>query len=201
VQPPFHKSYALHATQQAVVHAIQEFKREHPIDPTRLARVAVKGRDTMMEGRHSVRDPKTVMGGQYSLPFTVAVACLRDLSNPLSYDDATVSDPTVRALAQRVELISVEAGDHGSTAMFNPEVFIELDGQTFTLPTAPFKGSPRNPFTWEDMREKFTRYAGQVIDPPRVAEIVAAVADLEHLGDMARLAELVSTRAGVLSGR
>ena len=33
VQPPSHKSYALHATQQAVVHAIQEFKREHPIDP------------------------------------------------------------------------------------------------------------------------------------------------------------------------
>jgi 2-methylcitrate dehydratase PrpD len=45
----------------------------------------------MMEGRHSVREPKTVMGGQYSLPFTVAVAVMRDLSNPLNYDDAASS--------------------------------------------------------------------------------------------------------------
>src|SRR5207248_236006 len=122
VQPPSHKSYALHATQQAVVNAIQEFKRDHSIDANRLTRLAIKGRETMMEGRHSVREPKTVMGGQYSLPFTVAVAALRDLSNPLSYDDATVNDPTDRALAQRVELIGIESGD--------PEVEIELDGQS-----------------------------------------------------------------------
>ena len=119
VQPPSHKSYALHATQQAVVHAIQEFKREHPIDSHRLGRLAVRGRETMMEGRHSVRDPKTVMGGQYSLPFTVAVAALRDLSNPLNYDDATVNDPEVRGLAARVDLISAEAD------LANPEVIIE----------------------------------------------------------------------------
>lgn len=45
--------------------AIQEFKREHPVDAQRLTRLAIKGSETMMEGRHS----------------------LRDLSNPLSYDD------------------------------------------------------------------------------------------------------------------
>jgi 2-methylcitrate dehydratase PrpD len=193
IQPPSHKSYALHATQQGVVHAIQEFKREHPIDPQRLTRLAVKGRETMMEGRHSVREPKTVMGGQYSLPFTVAVAALRDLSNPLNYDDATVNDPTVRALAQRVELIGVEAGE--------PEVEIELEGQSYTLSTGPYKGSARNPFTWDDVCEKFRRYAGQVIGAAQVSDIINSVADLEGVPDMARLAERVSARAAVLSGR
>ncbi|MCA1646883.1 MAG: MmgE/PrpD family protein [Chloroflexi bacterium] len=201
VQPPFHKSYACHATQQAVVHAIQEFKRDHPIDPNKLSRLAVKGRETMMEGRHSVRDPNTVMGGQYSLPFTVAVAALRDMSNPLNYDDAAVSDPTIRGLAQRIELISVET-EHGSGGVvFNPEVLIDLDGQSYTLTTGPFKGSPKNPFTWEDIREKFNRYAGKVLDAAQVADIVDVVADLENVSDMARLAELVSARTGALSGR
>jgi 2-methylcitrate dehydratase PrpD len=195
VQPPSHKSYALHATQQAVVHAIQEFKRDHPIDPGRLNRLVVRGRETMMEGRHSVRDPKTVMGGQYSLPFTVAVAVLRDLSNPLNYDDAAVDDPTIRSLAQRIELVSAEAD------LTNPEVIIELDGQSHTLSTGPYKGSPRNPFTWDDMREKFGRYAGQVIDGSHADRIVALVADLESLIDMSRLASLVSAESGVLSAR
>jgi 2-methylcitrate dehydratase PrpD len=200
VTPPSAKSYACHATQQAVVHAIQEFKREHPIDPSKLSRLAVKGRETMMEGRHSVRDPNTVMGGQYSLPFTLAVAALRDMSNPLSYDDATVNDPIVRELAQRVELISVEV-DHAAAATFNPEVQIDLDGQSFTLATGPYKGSARNPFTWDDIREKFTRYAGTVLDAAQVSDIVDVVADLENISDMARLANLVSARTGALSGR
>jgi 2-methylcitrate dehydratase PrpD len=197
VQPPSHKSYALHATQQAVVHAIQEFKRDHPIDAngSKLTRLAIRGRETMMEGRHSVRDPRTVMGGQYSLPFTVAVAALRDLSNPLNYDDATVQDPDVRALAQRIELISAEAD------LANPEVIIELDGQSHTLSTGPYKGSPRNPFTWDDMREKFGRYAGQVIERSHADDIVATVADLESVTDLSRLASLVSARSSVLSGR
>jgi 2-methylcitrate dehydratase PrpD len=192
VQPPSHKSYALHATQQAVVHAIEEFKRDHPIDPAKLSRIAIKGRETMMEGRHGVREPKTVMGGQYSLPFTVAVALMRDLSNPLNYDDAAVNDPTIRALAQRVELIS---------SVEEPEVLIDLDGQSYTLATGPYKGSPKNPFTWEDMREKFGRYAGQVLDASHVADIVDTVADLENVSDMAKLAELVSARVAVLSDR
>jgi 2-methylcitrate dehydratase PrpD len=200
VTPPSAKSYACHATQQAVVHAIQEFKREHPIDPSKLSRLAVKGRETMMEGRHSVPDPNTVMGGQYSLPFTLAVAALRDMSNPLSYDDATVNDPIVRELAQRVELISVEV-DHAAAATFNPEVQIDLDGQSFTLATGPYKGSARNPFTWDDIREKFTRYAGTVLDAAQVSDIVDVVADLENISDMARLANLVSARTGALSGR
>src|SRR5438874_3286138 len=133
VQPPNHKSYALHATQQAVVHAIQEFKRDHPSDPARLRPIAIKGRETMMEGRHSVREPKTVMGGQYSLPFTVAVAVMRDLSNPLNYSDATINDPEVRALAQRVELIPVEPEPGAPPAGFNPEVLLEIAGKSHTL--------------------------------------------------------------------
>jgi 2-methylcitrate dehydratase PrpD len=195
VQPPSHKSYALHATQQAVVHAIQEFKRDHRIDPDKLSRIAIMGRETMMEGRHSMREPKTVMGGQYSLPFTVAVAVMRDLSNPLNYDDAAISDPTIRELAGRVELISVEAESA------NPEVLMDLDGQSYTLSTGPYKGSPRNPFTWDDMREKFNRYAGQVLDASQAADIVRVVADLEHVSDMAELATLVSARVPVVSER
>src|SRR5260370_34673593 len=139
----------------------------------------------MMEGRPSVREPHTVMGGQYSLPFTVAVAVMRDLSNPLNYDDAAVNDPTIRALAQRVELIHTTA---------EPEGLVDLDGQSYTLATGPFKGSPRNPFTWDDMREKFDRHAGQVLNHSQISEIVAIVEDLENIADIAKVAELVSAR-------
>jgi hypothetical protein len=51
------------------------------------------------------------------------------------------------------------------------------------------------------MREKFTRYAGLVLNESQVAEIIDVVVDFERLSDMSRLAELVGARAGVLSSR
>ena len=88
-------------THQAVVAAIQGLKREHPLDPAAITRVVIHGAPRIMEERHTEREPHDVLGGQYSLPFTTAVALTRDLSDPLVYDDAAVHDPLVRDLARR----------------------------------------------------------------------------------------------------
>ena len=61
-----------------------------------------------MEERHAARTPQDVLGGQYSLPFTTAVALTRDMSSPLVYNDEAVGDPVVRDLAQRIESVPVE---------------------------------------------------------------------------------------------
>jgi 2-methylcitrate dehydratase PrpD len=192
VQPPSHKSFATHATHQAIVQAIQDFKREHPYDPKDIKKVIVRGPERIMESRHSVREAGSVMAGQYSLPVTTAVALTRDLSNPLSYDDAALSDPLVRRLAQDVELQPVHADPAGG--IFTGEVLLELQDGTYTLGTNPFRGSPRNPFTWDTVCEKFSRYAGQAIDSGRVNTIVDSVKEIEDLPDMANLAELLSAK-------
>jgi 2-methylcitrate dehydratase PrpD len=83
-----------------------------------------------MEPRHAVRDPKTLMGAQYSLPFATAVALTRDLTNPLAYDENTLWDPEIRDLAKRIELIPVEGSSH-------PEVTIEFGGEVHTLAAGP----------------------------------------------------------------
>ena len=88
-------------THQAVVQAIQDLKREHEFDPKSITHVRIRGAHRILEDRHTVRDPMTVMGGQYSLPFTAAVALTRDMSNPLVYDDAAVQDPLVRSSRRR----------------------------------------------------------------------------------------------------
>src|SRR5207247_1988307 len=81
IEPPSLKSYATHVTQQAVVQAIQDLKREHPLDATKITRVVIRGAPRIMEERHTERAPQDVLGGQYSLPFTTAVALTRDMSN------------------------------------------------------------------------------------------------------------------------
>lgn len=184
IQPPSLKSYPTHVTHQAVVQAIQDFKCEQALEPRNITRVAIRGVPRMLEARHAVREPESVMGGQYSLPFTTAVALTRDLSNPLVYNDEAVWDPVVRDLAKRIELIEVAESSQA-------EVLLECAGRSYTLPTRPYKGSPHNPFTWEEACEKFRRFTASVISVRQATALIEAVGKLEQVANMAEVARLI----------
>lgn len=188
IQPASHKAFATHVTHQAVVQAIQDLKREHRFDPKAISHVSIRGAHRILEDRHAVREPMTVMGGQYSLPFTAAVALTRDMSNPLVYDDAAVWDPLVRSLAKSMELI-VDESVHD---LFPAEVKIVCGNKTYTKLTSAHKGSPHNPLTWPDACEKFSRYTHTLIGAAQAQAIMDAVADLENQSDLARVASLLA---------
>jgi 2-methylcitrate dehydratase PrpD len=188
IQPASHKAFATHVTHQAVVQAIQDLKREHGFDPNSITHVSIRGSHSILEERHTVRDPMTVMGGQYSLPFTAAVALTRDMTNPLVYNDAAVRDPLVRNLAKQMQL-TIDETVHEA---FPAEVKIVCGDRTYVKVTSPHKGSPHNPLTWTDVCEKFGRYTQTLIDATRARALMNAVADLENQSDMGRIASLLT---------
>jgi 2-methylcitrate dehydratase PrpD len=194
IEPPSLKSYACHVTQQAVVAAIQDFKREHPLDPKSITRVVIRGAPRIMEERHSERAPRDVLGGQYSLPFTTAVALTRDMSNPLAYDDEAIREPLVRDLARRIELQPVEHEGPETPHVWPAEILIDVAGRHHTLRTRPHKGSPSNPFTWDDACEKFRRYTRSLLDSGRAETIIEAVGRLEKAGDVVEITTAVEGR-------
>jgi 2-methylcitrate dehydratase PrpD len=192
IEPPWLKSYATHVTHQAVVEAIQGFKREHPLDPGTITRVVIRGAPRIMEERHAARAPQDVLGGQYSLPFTTAVALTRDMSDPLVYNDDTVRDPVVRGLAGRIELQPMDDAPHAAPGVWPAEILIECAGQRHTLRTRPYKGSPPNPFTWDEACEKFRRYTASVLGARQATTLMEAVGRLEQVADMADITGLVA---------
>src|SRR5213594_1401979 len=192
IEPPSLKSYATHVTQQAVVQAIQDLKRERPLDPRAITSVVITGAPRIMEERHAGREPEDVLGGQYSLPFTTAVALTRDMSNPLVYNADAVADPVVRDLARRIELVPLEETPHDAPGVWPAEILIECAGQRHALRTRPHKGSPLNPFTWEEAVEKFRRYTATVLEGQRTTAIIDAVGGLENVPDMADVAPLLA---------
>src|SRR5262252_8138470 len=194
IEPPSLKSYPTHVTQQAVVEAIQGLKRESPLDPRRITRVVIRGAPRIMEERHAARAPEDVLGGQYSLPFTTAVALTRDLADPLAYNDEALHDPLVRGLAQRIELMPLPEGStHETPGVWPAEIRIECGAESHTVETKPYKGSPLNPFTWPDACEKFRRYTATILRAPHAAAIIDAVGALEHSSDMADIARLIAS--------
>ena len=192
IEPPSLKSYASHVTHQAVIAAIQEFKREQPHDPKAITRVVIRGAPRIMEERHTERAPRDVLGGQYSLPFTTAVALTRDMADPLVYDNEAIRDPLVRDLARRIELDPVAHDGPETPHVWPAEILIDETGRHHVLRTRPHKGSPRNPFTWDDACEKFRRYTARVIGAQGATTIVDAVGGLERAADMGGIARLLA---------
>ena len=191
IEPPSLKSYATHVTQQAVVQAIQDLKREHSLEPRAIERVVIRGAARIMEERHAAREPHDVLGGQYSLPFTAAVALTRDMSDPLVYDADAVADPVVRDLARRIELVPEEIGGHDTPGFWPAEIVVECGGRRCALRTGPHKGSPADPFTWDEAAEKFRRYTASILDPTSAAALIAAVNELERAADVGELARML----------
>jgi 2-methylcitrate dehydratase PrpD len=178
------KAYPCHATSQGVVHAIQEFSQAHPFEARRIRRVRLLVDHHATEARYLDREPLTMLGAQYSLPFTVAVALTHGLSNPHGFDARVLEDPVIRDLAQRIE---IEA--HDTTQ----EVIIELPDGTHRLPAATFPGSTAHPLDFDGAANKLQRYAGPLVGDTRVARLVDLVARLDQLDDIRPLAQSIAT--------
>jgi 2-methylcitrate dehydratase PrpD len=178
------KAYPCHNTSQAVVHAIQTWRRSESVNAREIRHVRVLLNGHSVEARFLDRNPLTLLGAQYSLPFTTAVALAGDLADPYTFDESVLSDALVCDLAQRVEVVPDSP---------TSEVVIQLKERSYRLKANKFPGSPQQPLDFAGATEKLQRYAGPLIGEARVAHVVKLVHDVEQLDDIAPLAAAIAT--------
>ncbi len=154
------KRYACHSTGHTPVQAIIDFKKNDGLKAADVESVTVEvGKKEL--SRHNIRDPKDVMLGQYSVPFCVAVALLGDANDPRTFRDADVDDPKLKAMMARIELVPL-AGER-PTPIATTTTVKTRDGRTLKTTVTGYKGTPHDPFTRDELREKFltlTRHCG-----------------------------------------
>ncbi len=140
--------------------------------------------------KHGDREPKSIMGMQYSMPFSVAIALVKDIADPWVFNEETLWDGDVRGLAKRVELVlDQRAGEGGGEQ--RAQVTIEVGGKRHILDVEDYTGSPTRPFTFDGICDKFRRYSTRVIGEKRAGDIIEKVKAIEQLSDIADLARLV----------
>jgi 2-methylcitrate dehydratase PrpD len=177
------KAYPCHSTSQAVVDAIQRLKRREPFDPRAIRGVTLRVDPHVFEPRYLDREPRTLLGAQYSLVFIAAVALVRDLSDPYRFDDGVLADPMIRDLARRV---TIESSVSAS------EVLLELPDRRRRLAAVDFPGSPTQPLDVPGAADKLRRYAAPLIGEACVAQLVDVVGRLDELDDVAPLAAAIA---------
>ena len=185
------KAYPCHISFHAVIDGLRAFRHQHAFSAADIERIRIVGSKRMMEDRHSDPAPTTLMGAQYSLPWSAGIALTADVADPRIWVNLDFADAAVARLAAMVERQedSERFGQPGGPAA---EVTLTVAGTDHTLVVTDWKGAPSNPYSYADITEKFLRYADGVLTPDRANEVVRRVASLEDEGDMAELARLIA---------
>jgi len=177
------KSYPCHIRAHPFVDALVRFKAEGSFDARQVRRVQIHldGHDAE---RHGQQEPDTLLAAQYSIPYSVAVALWRDLSNPAAFSDGVELDGAIRKTAREIELRPMRESEE-------PALVLDVDGQTHHLDASDYRGSPTNPYAFDDLCDKFRRYAAVSIEREAIEQTIRLVGALEGVKDMASLTRLL----------
>ncbi len=145
------KRFPCHITAHTSVQAIIDLRAQHRYAGAEVSSIHIAGNDKMA-GVNNIPSPADIMMAQYSIPFCVALAHMRNPHDPRSFDQTALHDPHIRELAQRVQITVAEERPTPLAAI----VTVTLqDGRVLSRSVSDFKGTPEQPLTQDELREKF----------------------------------------------
>ena len=145
------KRYACHTACHTPVQAIVDMKANGQIESRDIQSIEIKVGPKELR-RHNIREPSDVMIGQYSVPFSVALAIVADARDPRTFRDADVNNPELLSLMERIRLVPWDREPPSLIA--SATTVTRRDGTTLTAEVADFRGTPDNPLSAGELRDK-----------------------------------------------
>jgi len=140
--------------------------------------------------------PNSWLEAKFSLPFNAAAILVRGRAGLAEFTDATVQDPEIQAMIDKIDYAAFDTIEDGYT---NTTTLIEIDltdGSTVSGEVHYPKGSPQDPMSYDEVAEKFQECADYAEWPKdKAARIVDLVRDFEAIDDVRTLTAALSARA------
>jgi 2-methylcitrate dehydratase PrpD len=136
--------------------------------------------------------PITHVDAQFSLPWAIAVAICKNRTGIREFRGATLHDPEVLALAEKVAWEVDPEAEAMYPKAYPATLIAELnDGRVFQAHVDFPKGDPENPATQEEILDKFHSLTEKFFDQKKREKIIATVDRLEKILNIVELADLV----------
>jgi len=167
---------ACHAA-QAVIQAAIALVRETGVQATDIASITaivpqwyVK---LVCEPLDSKRQPDSVYGAQFSIPYAVACTIVHGRFGLAQIGDAALRDPRTLALAQKVGYeVGTRYTDPQTSSRCPAELVVKTsDGQTLTREVEKLIGTPDRPMTHDEIGTKFMDNATCVMSGTRASQV------------------------------
>jgi 2-methylcitrate dehydratase PrpD len=191
------KPHACCRFNQAGIDAVLEIFEENRIDWKRIQSILIELAETPYNivGQPSEIkfNPKSAVDGQFSAPYSVAVACIEKRAFLEEYTDESVKRPDVLECMNKIAIKHSPELDK-----FFPESFptritiITEDGKTYTREVRYPKGDPENPLSWDEILQKFDRcIVNAHMQPEKRKRLIEHIRNLENTRDMRDITALL----------
>lgn len=142
------------------------------------------------------REPANMLAAKFSLPFAIATTIVHGAASVPAFRQAAVDDAGIRSLTRKVSVR--ESGDY--TAMLPDKrparVTIRLkDGRVLAAETMTNRGDAIDPYTSDEVRDKFHELAVPVWGKAHADRILTAIETIETAPDLKGLNTLLAAPA------
>lgn len=174
------KPYACCRYMQGPIDATLALRAEHAIDPRAVTRIDVgllsAGFAIVAEPVEAKRRPASEVDLQFSLPFGVAVALVRGTAAVTDFVPATLADPTIAGLLERVHATHDARLDAAFPRAWPAWVRITLcDGRQVETHVEHPLGDPEHFLPLAAQRAKFRTLAGRALSALELDRLLAAI--------------------------
>ncbi|MEO7727033.1 MAG: MmgE/PrpD family protein, partial [Burkholderiales bacterium] len=174
----------------AVINSTIELVTTHNLEPrdirTLRAFVPSAAVDTVCEPRDKKLAPCNIAAAQFSIYFSAACAAARRRFTLDELDAATLGDPAIRALAQKVEY-AIDPQTNFPAHYSGGVEITTTDGRRYTAREDVNSGSVEKPLATSAIEEKFLRNAERALSRERATEIRDLILDIERCADIRTL--------------
>lgn len=180
------KPYSSCKYTHAPIDAVITIMKEHNLTADDIEKIYVDvvgpAVRAVVEPRDIKYAPPVVGAAQFSLPYSVSVAAIYGQASVDQFQEHLLTDPTIKAMMQRVEMDHTGALDVYLPYIFAAKVAITVkSGEVYEHLTTYTKGDPECPMTPKELKDKFFSLACRNISHEKAENIYNAIMDLENI--------------------
>ena len=188
------KFFPTEALTHAPISAVLDLVKENDLHPDQVEKIQIRSlaRAADILSDPSKYDPHTKETADHSLPYVIAAALVDRQVTPVQFTMEKITDPTIRAQLQKVEVVADPEIEKVFPALQRVIVNITTtDGRSFSKQLDYPKGDPRNPLNDQEIEEKFSALAEGVLSPGAQKKLRDAIWNLEKIGAVSKLMALM----------
>ena len=178
------------------IDAMLQLVKEHGIKPQEIDEVHVivsSVNQMLLEPDQSRKAPESVINAKFSIPYTAAVAAVRQRVTLEDFDDASLHDPLVRQVASKFTYDLNEDWAPAGRQLTTQMTAKTPRGSFYREVVWPY-GHVNNPCTDEELGAKIyacAKHSRVPLSEDRVEKLVETVGRLEELDDIRELTALL----------
>jgi len=181
---------------QGAIDCILKIMQENGLQPSDVEKATIgilsAGFPLIAEPIHLKQNPKSVVDAQFSMPFGAAVAILYGQAALDEYILDNVQSTRVIALMERIFCVKDKRLDEEFPKKWPAWAnILTTRGQAYAAAVDYPKGDPENPFTWNELIEKFNCLVAPLFSSEKRIEIVDRVRHLDLESDLEKLLEML----------